>query len=73
VERWRAGMKEKSLDINDLHLSYSVVVEDTGHAPMMEEPEASAGHYLHFLAASNISLSSGFKIPAYKSVVYAQP
>ena len=22
VERWRAGMKEKSIDINDLHFSY---------------------------------------------------
>ena len=57
------GKKDRVLDVSSVVVfeeripnTYSVVLEDTGHAPMMEEPEASADHYLHFLAASNISL-----------------
>lgn len=36
-----------------ISITYSVILEDTGHAPMVEEPEASAKHYLHFLDISN--------------------
>jgi pimeloyl-ACP methyl ester carboxylesterase len=57
------GKKDRVLDVSSVGVfeeripnTYSVVLEDTGHAPMVEEPEASVGHYLHFLTASNISL-----------------
>jgi len=50
------GKQDRVLDVSSVRVfeeripnTYSVILEDTGHAPMMEEPEASAGHYLHFL------------------------
>jgi pimeloyl-ACP methyl ester carboxylesterase len=54
------GKQDRVLDVSSVGVfkkripnTYSVFLEDTGHAPMMEEPEASAGHYLHFLKLSN--------------------
>jgi pimeloyl-ACP methyl ester carboxylesterase len=50
------GKQDRVLDVSSVSVfeeripnTYSVILEDIGHAPMMEEPEASAGHYLHFL------------------------
>ena len=50
------GEQDRVLDVSSVDVfkdripnTYAVVVEDTGHAPMMEKPKASAGHYLNFL------------------------
>ena len=32
--------------------SFSVIIEDAGHAPMVEKPKASAAHYLNYLKKS---------------------
>lgn len=44
-----------SIDVFEKQLPFTktVILEDIGHAPMIEAPEASAGHYLHFLEKSN--------------------
>ncbi len=50
------GKQDRVLDVSSVGVfeeqfpdTYSVILEDTGHAPIVEAPEASAGHYLHFL------------------------
>jgi len=50
------GKQDRVLDVSSVGVfeerlpdTYSVILDDTGHAPMVEAPEASADHYLHFL------------------------
>jgi pimeloyl-ACP methyl ester carboxylesterase len=50
------GDQDRVLDVSSVGVfeeqlpdTHSVILENTGHAPMVEAPEASAGHYLHFL------------------------
>jgi len=50
------GKQDRVLDVSSVGVfeeqlpdTYSVIMEDIGHAPMVEAPETSAGHYLQFL------------------------
>ena len=59
------GEKDRVLDVSSVGVfedripdAHTVVLEDTGHAPMIEEPEAAAGQYLKFLKGSNNGLKN---------------
>lgn len=50
------GRQDRVLDVSIVHEfeerisdTYVVILDNTGHAPMVEAPETSAGHYLGFL------------------------
>jgi pimeloyl-ACP methyl ester carboxylesterase len=50
------GKQDRVLDVSSVGVfeaqlpdTYSVILDNTGHAPMVEAPRASADHYLHFL------------------------
>lgn len=50
------GKQDRVLDVSSVSVfeeripnTYSVILEGTGHAPMMEKPKASVDHYLYFL------------------------
>jgi pimeloyl-ACP methyl ester carboxylesterase len=50
------GRQDRVLDVSIVHVfeerisdTYVVILDNTGHAPMVEAPEIAAGHYLGFL------------------------